>query len=405
MWSRNNYKMLFLILDISLLFMISLMGHLSKVPINLNAIILLFLAFIGSWILTYRVRYFIFDYYTHAFMTIWWSLFFSASYLFIIKTYGRMFIAIIYLLITLIFMITYRFIYARLRHPPINVLIYQDLQDKLSPHRNVLYHTVQNIDDLKLTNFDCILFEYNTHYSNDWRKLIAHAQIIGIPVLTPATLEEYLTGKISVKELDVSWIKNSFSINPVYATIKRILDLAATFVLAPFLLFIALIISYLIQSSMGRPIFFNQIRIGQDGKPFKIYKFRTMKNINNSSQETTPHDSRITNLGRRLRQYRLDEIPQFINILKNEMSLIGPRPERDDLSKKYEQEIPIYNIRLLVKPGISGWSQVMYGYGNGVDGAFEKLQYDLFYVKHFSLWIDLRILFKTFYILIRKVGI
>ncbi|MEK6730668.1 MAG: sugar transferase [Pseudomonadota bacterium] len=365
---------------------------------------LLFLTFIGSWILTYRVRYFIFDYYTHTFMTIWWSLFFSASYLFIIKTYGRMFIAIIYLLITLIFMITYRFIYARLRQPPIHVLIYQDLRHKLSPHRNVLYHSVQNIDDLKLKNFDCILFEYGTDYSNDWRKLIAHAQIIGIPVLTPSTLEEYLTGKVSVKELNASWIKNSFSINPVYSLIKKIFDIAITLILLPFLSIISLTIGTLIFICMGRPIFFSQMRIGQGGKLFKLYKFRTMIN-SNDLDETSRHDKRITKLGHILRQYRLDELPQFFNILKNEMSLIGPRPERVDLTEKYTKEIPIYNIRLLVKPGISGWSQVMYGYSNGVNGALEKLQYDLFYVKHFSMWIDIRIFFKTIYTIIGKIGI
>lgn len=125
----------------------------------------------------------------------------------------------------------------------------------------------------------------------------------------------------------------------------------------------------------------------------------------NDLDETSRHDKRITKLGHILRQYRLDELPQFFNILKNEMSLIGPRPERVDLTEKYTKEIPIYNIRLLVKPGISGWSQVMYGYSNGVNGALEKLQYDLFYVKHFSMWIDIRIFFKTIYTIIGKIGI
>ena len=144
------------------------------------------------------------------------------------------------------------------------------------------------------------------------------------------------------------------------------------------------------------PVLFKQARYGQNEKIFKILKFRTMRMNNNDGSPTTEGDKRITSFGNFLRKTRLDEIPQVINILKGEMSFIGPRPERPEIVAELERQIPFYKTRLLIKPGISGWDQVSGVYHSpSLEDTLEKLQYDLFYLKHRSLYLDLAITLKT----------
>ena len=143
--------------------------------------------------------------------------------------------------------------------------------------------------------------------------------------------------------------------------------------------------------------FYTQERIGKNGKPFKIYKYRSM--VKNAETDgavwATKNDSRVTPFGRFLRTSRLDEFPQFINILKGDMSLIGPRPERPVFVKELSQVIPFYETRHIVKPGLTGWAQVKARYGSSVDDSLLKLQYDLFYIKHRSFMLDVNIIIKT----------
>lgn len=404
MWSRGSYGILFFTLDIVVLTIILFLGNAFLFTFNTQTNIILLLVFIFAWLLTYRIRYFVFDYYTHIFMAFFWSSCFCLIFFVANKQYYNDIVFSIYFLISLSLMVLYRFSFVRLTKPAINIATQKLPQDNLMLHANVNFHKIEDINKIKLNKYDCLLYEHNAEYPDEWRKLIAHAQIIGIPILTPSYLEEYLSGKVNIKELHHAWINNSFSINRIYLCAKRLVDLILTILLLPILIVIGIITSLLIYFIDGSTIMFIQDRIGQDGKIFKLYKFRTMKNHNNKLQETIHNDSRITILGKFLRKFRIDELPQFINILKNEMSLIGPRPERADLAEKYGREIPIYNIRHLVKPGITGWAQTMYGYTNGIDGATEKLQYDLFYVKHFSLWIDIRILFKTAHVILCWIG-
>ena len=148
----------------------------------------------------------------------------------------------------------------------------------------------------------------------------------------------------------------------------------------------------------GRPIFFKQTRIGLNNLPFTIYKLRSMVNDaeKHGAQWAKPGDSRITPLGKFLRKSRLDELPQLINILKGEMSLVGPRPERPEMiDLKLAPHIPYYNLRHLVKPGVTGWAQVSFRYGFSQEDSKEKLQYDLYYVKNRSGWLDLLVILKT----------
>ena len=148
----------------------------------------------------------------------------------------------------------------------------------------------------------------------------------------------------------------------------------------------------------GRPVFFRQERSGQGGRPYRLAKFRTMKK--DAEPEGNPRwaierDPRITKVGAILRKMYVDEFPQFWSVLRGEMSLVGPRPERPELVAELEKRIPFYRARLLVKPGISGWAQINYSKGASFEGSAEKLEFDLYYIKHRSIWMDFRILLRT----------
>ena len=161
------------------------------------------------------------------------------------------------------------------------------------------------------------------------------------------------------------------------------------------------VVGLMIRLETPGPALFRQERMGYRGIPFIVYKFRTMRlETAQPAQEraramTATGDARVTRLGRFLRRTRIDELPQVFNILRGEMSFIGPRPEAMVLSRWYESELPFYRYRHVVRPGISGWAQVNQGHVAEVDQVLEKLHYDFFYIKHFSMWLDLLILFRT----------
>jgi lipopolysaccharide/colanic/teichoic acid biosynthesis glycosyltransferase len=164
------------------------------------------------------------------------------------------------------------------------------------------------------------------------------------------------------------------------------------------------VVALLVYLDLGRPVLFAQERVGMGGKPFRAYKFRTMRGAPREGAYAGEERDRITPLGRILRRYRLDELPQLWNVLKGEMSLIGPRPEQRVLAETYAQEIPLYSLRHAVRPGLTGWAQVHHGYAEGKDGAMVKLSYDLYYIKHLSFWLDLRIVLRTLWVLLSGYG-
>ncbi len=192
-----------------------------------------------------------------------------------------------------------------------------------------------------------------------------------------------------------------------YHHLKRLFDLlvatAALVICAPLLALLAI----LIWLESGRPILFSQERMAREGEPFTMFKFRTMGAPKKDEIEdiyTRARDPRVTRLGRWLRQLHLDELPQLVNVLKGEMSLIGPRAEWIRCAERYEKAIPFYHFRHLVKPGITGWAQVSYGYGASDEDAIEKLQYDLYYLRHYSLKLDAMIVLKTIHVMLFGKG-
>ena len=178
---------------------------------------------------------------------------------------------------------------------------------------------------------------------------------------------------------------------------KRWLDIVSSALSLILSLPLCLFVALAIKLDSSGPVFYRQDRVGQDGKTFTMLKFRSMRN---DAEENGPkwaaiNDDRITRVGRFIRKYRLDEIPQMINVLKGDMSFIGPRPERPIFVDKFAKEIPYYPQRHVVRPGISGWAQIRYPYGASKEDALEKLKYDLYYIRHFSIFFDISIILET----------
>jgi len=228
----------------------------------------------------------------------------------------------------------------------------------------------------------------------------------GIEVLHPLAVAEIYTGRTPLDLLDPETLMRAGmeSSWPIVWRVKRIIDIIVALIAGVICLPIGLVISVLIKLGAPRsPVFYDQERVGQFGKTFKMHKFRTMHE--NAEAKTgavwsTDNDPRVTFIGRILRKFRLDEIPQFWNIMKGEMSLVGPRPERPEIVADLEKKIAFYDEREYAMPGLTGWAQIQYPYGATVEDAKRKLEYDLFYIKHLSLSLDLQIILRTLRIVV-----
>jgi exopolysaccharide biosynthesis polyprenyl glycosylphosphotransferase len=221
--------------------------------------------------------------------------------------------------------------------------------------------------------------------------------------------EKYLS-RLPVIYLNQQWLATALGFELIHSQIglrfKRYLDvliaIVGGLVLSPLILATALLIFV----TSGRPVLYRQVRTGENNKDFVVNKFRTMRLDAEISgaMRTKEHDNRILPFGNALRKFRLDELPQLWNVLKGEMSFIGPRPERPEFIEELNKEIPYYNLRHTVKPGITGWAQVMTGYGDSTEDAFEKLQYDLYYIKNYSLILDISIMIKSIKVILFGTG-
>jgi sugar transferase (PEP-CTERM system associated) len=229
---------------------------------------------------------------------------------------------------------------------------------------------------------------------------LLHLKTQGIAIEEATSLYERISGKIAIENLKPSWMifNAGFEVSRSMQLQKRLLSIVISAFLLALFFPIMLLISVLIKWDTRGPILHRQERIGQDGKVFTLWKFRSMRV--DAEKETgpvwsAPGDARVTRVGKILRRARLDELPQLINVLSGDMSLVGPRPERPHFVKELSTMIPFYHLRHAVKPGITGWAQINYEYGNSVRDAVEKLQYDLFYIKHMSWLLDSVIVLET----------
>jgi sugar transferase (PEP-CTERM system associated) len=231
----------------------------------------------------------------------------------------------------------------------------------------------------------------------------------GIEILDGNSFYEMLAGKLVVKQTNPGWFIFSEGFHKSFAKrfIKRFLDMVLSLILLIVFLPVMLVLAVLIKFDSRGPVIFSQDRVGQNRKIYMMNKFRSM--VDDAEKDSGPvwaddDDSRITRVGRVIRKLRMDEIPQLWNVLKGEMSFVGPRPEREYFVKGLEEAIPYYGTRFTVKPGITGWAQVSYGYGASVDDAVKKLDYDLFYIKNMSIFMDLMIVLRTIKIVLSRKG-
>ena len=253
-----------------------------------------------------------------------------------------------------------------------------------------------------------IVADLRHDHSPEWERMLAVAAVSGRIVYHTKQLRESLTGRVKIEHLS----ENSFGSllpNLAYRKIKRAADICISLALLPILLPIMLIAGIAVRLDSPGPAFFRQMRMGYRSRPFRVLKFRTMQYQNMPADErraamTDAKDPRITRVGRFLRRSRIDEMPQLLNVLRGEMSLIGPRPEAIPLSEWYESELPFYSYRHIVRPGVTGWAQVNQGHVTDLDQVHVKLTYDFYYIKNFSAWIDVLIAIRTIGIILSGFG-
>ena len=260
-----------------------------------------------------------------------------------------------------------------------------------------LIHYVENqdIDEIVIAVDDRRLSGFPT-------KELIDCKMSGINILDLVTFFERRAGKIRLDMLNPSWLylSEGFDLGTFRRIGKRVFDILVVLMLLPIALPLAVMVSLaiFIESGGRGSVLYSQVRVKQYGVPFKIYKFRSMvinAEKDGVAQWASKNDSRITRVGQIIRKGRLDELPQLFNVLNGDMSFVGPRPERPEFVEKLAKEVPYYEERHRVKPGLTGWAQVCYSYGDTVGDSVEKLQYDLYYVKNYSLLLDLLILLQT----------
>jgi len=296
--------------------------------------------------------------------------------------------------------------------------------------------SVQQIDDEHLPNPSAqnINDVYLTGNWNDLDRILEAEKVSGIIITTPNNTPEALLNKlmviriagmriytlndfyekylsrVPVFSLSQQWLAMALGFelihNPIGLRFKRYIDIFIALVGGLLFLPVFTLAAIAVFLDSGLPIIYSQKRVGENGAIFDVYKLRTMviDAESDGAQFTRENDPRITRVGYYLRKFRLDELPQLWNVLLGEMSFIGPRPERPEFTSELQKIVPYYNLRHIVKPGITGWAQVMYGYGDSSSDAANKLQYDLFYVKNYSLILDISIIIKSAKVILFGVG-
>ena len=231
---------------------------------------------------------------------------------------------------------------------------------------------------------------------------------MGIEVVDGHRMYEEECGRLSIDELKPSFLifSSGFRRKPLLMVLKRIGDLVGALVGLVFLAPLLAVVALGIKLDSPGPILYRQMRVGLHGYPYLLLKFRSMRPDAESDgvKWAELQDVRVTKFGQWLRQLRLDELPQFLNVLKGEMSLVGPRPERPHFVQDLRKQIPYYDLRHTLRPGITGWAQICFQYAGSVEDSHVKLQYDLYYVKNLSLWLDLKILFRTIGVVLQGSG-
>jgi lipopolysaccharide/colanic/teichoic acid biosynthesis glycosyltransferase len=263
--------------------------------------------------------------------------------------------------------------------------------------------------DQDLSGLNGVVADLRADIPDEWERFLADQALNDVLVMHAKQVVESMTGRVEIEHLS----ENTFgSLIPgiVYAKVKRVSDFVSALVALPFAALILIPAAIAVKLDSPGPVFFRQQRMGYRGQCFTIVKLRTMSAIAvgdtdaRNAAMTRDNDDRVTPVGKFLRQYRIDELPQLLNVLRGEMSWIGPRPEAVELSIWYERELPFYRYRHIVRPGITGWAQVRQGHVAEVEEVLGKLHYDFYYIKHFSFWLDLLIVARTIQTILSGFG-
>lgn len=238
---------------------------------------------------------------------------------------------------------------------------------------------------------------------------LLNCKLRGVTIQDSPTFFEMQTGKLLLEHMDMDWLifSNGFKRSSIVSAVKRLVDIGLALLGLTLTLPFIPLVALLVKLNAPGPVFYTQLRVGQRGKPFLLYKFRTMPQA--AEQESgavwaQQHDPRIRLIGGLLRKYRIDELPQLYNVLKGQMSFVGPRPERPEFVQDLVQVIPLYAKRHFIKPGLTGWAQISFPYGSSVEDSYEKLRYDLYYFKNMTLVFDTIILVKTLKVVLSGAG-
>ena len=250
---------------------------------------------------------------------------------------------------------------------------------------------------------DAIVTDLAIDLGEQQLQALASAAIAGVPVLDRRYVLETMTGRTPLGGLT----PNEFGAllpSRQYLVIRRAIELALTMLTLPLLLPILAVVAIVVRTTSAGPVLFVQPRVGRRGRVFRMIKFRTMYHGASGPSFTATSDPRVTSVGHFLRRSRLDELPQLFNILRGDMSWVGPRPEAFELDQKSVREIPHVALRGIVRPGVTGWAQINQGYAHEGDAMRLKLEYDLYYLKHCSLWLDVVIVLRTFAVVVAGTG-
>lgn len=312
--------------------------------------------------------------------------------------YSRSFLALAYILNIIWFLAGYSYRKKRLKFAFVSF----DKDCELLKLKGIECFTLDRL--YKDLDVDGIVIPSTEDLPSEWKEYIVSQTLKGIPIYTIPNIYENIFGMIPIKYFYGRLIENQAQ-STIYRFFKRTFDILLLIISIPIIFPICIIIAILIKLDSDGPVLFKQKRVGQGEKIFEVIKFRTMYK---DSEKDGPKfalkdDPRITRIGRILRRLHLDELPQFWNVLKGEMSFVGPRPEQVDFVEEFKKKIPYYSLRHLAKPGITGWAQVHYGYAAGLEETYQKLEYDLYYVKNMSIWLDILIIIKTIKLLVSSI--
>lgn len=317
--------------------------------------------------------------------------FLGLAYLFTRIEYARYQLIATYVATTIAFLVLQ--VMTR-RHRILRLAVVPNAGNRSLPdHRSIIWIPLGE-PSLGTSKVSGVVADLRADHGPEWERFLAHCALSGLPVFHLKQAVESITGRVDIEILSENTLASTLH-GLVYARAKRALDLTLAVMVLPFFALLILAAAIAIRLEAPGPVFFRQVRMGHRGRPFVMWKLRSMRSDAGGAHFTTANDDRITRVGAVIRKYRIDELPQLWNIIRGDMSWIGPRPEAAELSDWYEREVPFYSWRHIVRPGLTGWAAVNQGNVAEVDAAREKLQYDFYYIKYFSPWLDLLVVMKT----------